>query len=184
MSAISEVLLWALRVNGKKDAKPHQILDIKADATLDDAQTAFHKIARIAHPDLHRTTLSAEDLENVTLAYSRAAAAYQEFRTQRVSTARMRPIAGVAPATGTPRAASTPAAGTPSPAAPASSSTNAATAMSSKALIYYRKAELALRRGDLKGAILQLKMAIAADPQSTFLRTALAEVEAEVQKAT
>jgi len=51
--------------------------------------------------------------------------------------------------------------------------------MSSKALIYYRKAELCLRRGDLKGAVLQLKMAIASDPQSTFLRSALAEVEDE-----
>ncbi|MBA3818379.1 MAG: hypothetical protein H0X17_05765 [Deltaproteobacteria bacterium] len=54
--------------------------------------------------------------------------------------------------------------------------------MNGKALIYYRKAELALRRGDLRDAMLQLKMAIAADPQSTFLRTALSEVEAEVAK--
>jgi hypothetical protein len=59
----------------------------------------------------------------------------------------------------------------------------AASAMSSKALIYYRKAELCLRRGDLKGAVLQLKLAIASDPQSTFLRSALAEVEAEVSKS-
>jgi Tfp pilus assembly protein PilF len=51
--------------------------------------------------------------------------------------------------------------------------------MTSKALIYYRKAELCLRRGDLAGATLQLKMAIGADPSSTLLRTALAEVEAE-----
>ena len=54
--------------------------------------------------------------------------------------------------------------------------------MNSKALIYYRKAELALRRGDLAGAVLQLKMAIASDPQSAFLRSALTEVEAEVTK--
>jgi hypothetical protein len=172
VSALSDVLLWALRVNGKKDAAPHTILDIKADAGLDEAQAAFHKIARLAHPDLHRTTLSAEDLENVTLAYSRAAAAYQQFRAQKMATTRTRPIdISAIPAT---------------PAAPAAVGTqaNAASSMSSKALIYYRKAELALRRGDLKGAILQLKMAIAADPSSAFLRTALAEVEAEVQKTT
>ncbi|HEX8111663.1 MAG TPA: hypothetical protein VF516_28225, partial [Kofleriaceae bacterium] len=54
--------------------------------------------------------------------------------------------------------------------------------MSSKALVHYRKAELALRRGDLTGAVLHLKMAIASDPQSAFLRSALAEVEAEVMK--
>ena len=182
-SALSQVMMWAVRVNGRKDAPAHQVLDIKPDATLDDAQTAFHKIARIAHPDLHRTTLSPEDLETVTLAYSRAAAAYQEFRSQRLSTTRQRPI----PKETTPPARSKQ--GTLAPGAPAvgSGATGASAAsgqMSSKALIYYRKAELSLRRGDLKGAILQLKMAIAADPQSSFLRTALAEVEAEVAKTT
>jgi hypothetical protein len=59
---------------------------------------------------------------------------------------------------------------------------NPVQAMSSKALIYYRKAELCLRRGELTAAVLQLKMAIASDPQSPFLRTALAEVQAEVGK--
>lgn len=188
MSALSQVMLWAVRVNAMQDAKPHQILDIKPDATLDEAQTAFHKIARIAHPDLHRTTLSAEDLETVTLAYSRAAAAYQDFRTHRMSTGRIRAIprdtAAPAP-TRPPASATTPPSGAPTvPPATGSapSSQAAAQQMSSKALIYYRKAELSLRRGDLKGAVLQLKMAIAADPQSSFLRTALAEVEAEVSK--
>lgn len=180
MSALSEVLLWAMRVNGKKDARPHQILDIKETASIEDAQAAFHKIARIAHPDLHRTTLSPEDLESVTSAYARAAAAYQDFRSQRLSPSRLKP-SGVAQPVAVARGSTTttPTSGTP---VVSSGSTNAATAMSSKALIYYRKAELSLRRGDLKGAILQLKMAIAADPQSGFLRTALAEVEAEVSK--
>jgi hypothetical protein len=54
--------------------------------------------------------------------------------------------------------------------------------MSPRALTYYRKAELALRRGDLKSAMLQIKMAIAADPTSQFLRAALAEVDAELRK--
>jgi hypothetical protein len=165
-------MLWATRVNGRRDAKAHQILDIKPDATLDEAQTAFHKIARIAHPDLHRTTLGPEDLESVTSAYSKAAAAYQEFRTQKTGTTRMRPIGKDVPG----RPATSPGAAKPA------GSTTAAGQMSSKALIYYRKAELALRRGDLTSAILQLKMAVAADPQSAFLRTALAEVEAEVAK--
>ena len=76
MSALSDVMLWANRVNGrKKDAPPHLILDIRQDASIEDAQAAFHKIARIAHPDLHRTTLGPDDLELVTQAYSRAAAA-------------------------------------------------------------------------------------------------------------
>jgi hypothetical protein len=69
----------------------------------------------------------------------------------------------------------------PSGAAPAA---NAAQSMSPKALLYYRKAELCLKRGDLRGAILQLKLACATDPTSGFLRTALAEVEAEVRAKT
>lgn len=176
MSVLSEVMLWAMRVNGNKDAKPHQVLGIKSDATLDEAQQAFHKIARIAHPDLHRTTLSAEDLEVVTVAYARAAAAYQELRVARLSTGRVKAA--------TPSGAIPTVAPAAAPTASGAPAINPASAMSSKALIYYRKAELSLRRGDLKGAILQLKMAIAADPQSSFLRTALAEVEAEVAKTT
>jgi hypothetical protein len=54
--------------------------------------------------------------------------------------------------------------------------------MSSRALIHYRKAELCLRRGELTGAVLQLKMAIASDPQSQFLRGALSEVETALTK--
>ena len=78
--------------------------------------------------------------------------------------------------------AQTPSAGVSVPDKPQPSSGPAASSMSSKALIYYRKAELALRRGDLKGGVLQLKMAIAADPTSQFLRQALGEVEAELAK--
>ena len=171
MSAISDVMLWAMRVNGRKNQQCHQVLDIKPDASLEDAQNAFHKIARVAHPDLHRTTLSPDELEAVTSAYARAAAAYQEFRTTRTRTVKDLPAVPLA----------RPGQPTPSSAAavlPSSSSSQ----MSSKALVYYRKAELALRRGDLKSAILQIKMAIAADPQSSFLRSALAEVESEVAK--
>jgi len=54
--------------------------------------------------------------------------------------------------------------------------------MSGKALIYYRKAEMALRQGDLRAATLNLKMAIAADPQSQFLRQALTNLEEELKK--
>jgi hypothetical protein len=80
----------------------------------------------------------------------------------------------------------TPVPSAPVPATPAgpAPAANATQSMSSKALVYYRKAELSLKRGDLKGAVLQLKLAIAADPASGFLRTALAEVELEVRKGT
>ena len=184
MSVRANVLLWAQRVIARKGAPAHQILEIAADAGIDAAQEAFHKIARLAHPDLHRTVLTAEELELVTTAYARAAAAYQEFRSAKVSTARTRPAhePGSSPAIAT--TAVIPTSAMPNKAVPLPDEpvASAAPAMTSKALIHYRKAELSLRRGDLTQAVLCLKMAIASDPQSTFLRTALAEVEAEVRK--
>lgn len=181
MSARADVLLWAQRVIGRKGATAHQILDIPPGSGADVAQAAFHKIARMAHPDLHRRTLPPDELELVTTAYARAAAAYQEIRGVRTTT-RMKPLrddpaATVPTTTVIPTSPSShkAVAVVDEPAAPAQM-------MSSKALIYYRKAELALRRGDLRGAVLQLKMAIASDPQSAFLRSALTEVEAEVMK--
>jgi hypothetical protein len=190
VSARADVLLWAQRVLGRKGATAHQILDIPAGAGPEAAQEAFHKIARMAHPDLHRRTLTPEEIELVTTAYARAAAAYQEIRGVRTATTRMRAIrdaespsvaaTAVIPTSPSPHRAVAvadehAAPGTTTPIAPAQ-------AMGSKALIYYRKAELALRRGDLTGAVLQLKMAIASDPQSVFLRSALSEVAAEVLK--
>lgn len=189
MSARTDVLLWAQRVIARKDAPAHQILEIAAGSELSVAQDAFHKIAQMAHPDLHRTTLTPDEFELVTTAYTRAAAAYQEFRSQKLLTARLRPIQSLGRGLG-----SNPAMVPPGPRTPASSSPNKpippiddqpinpAQAMTPKALLHYRRAELGLRCGDLTGAVLQLKMAIASDPQSQFLRSALAEVELEVGK--
>ncbi len=202
MSVRSDVLLWAQRVVARKGVPPHQLLEITADAGVEAAQDAFHKIARMAHPDLHRNSPTEDELELVTTAYARVAAAYQDLRNLTLQSGRLPPLREdpppprprspstappprrphpttqrVQPITRPPTEPGEPAAPAPAPAAPGASG-----AMSPKALLYYRKAELCLRRGDLKGAVLQLKMAIACDPQSTFLRTALAEVEAEVGK--
>jgi hypothetical protein len=153
-----------------KKVTPHQLLEIAPDAGLDAAQEAFHKIAKMAHPDLHRTGLDPDELELVTSAYAMIANAYQSFRSHTMATQRLPKIES---------------AGGPVPVTPSGNTgvaTGVAGAMSSKALTYYRKAELCLKRGDLRGAMLQLKMAIGTDPGSTFLRTALHEVEAEVRK--
>jgi hypothetical protein len=181
MSVRADVLLWAQRVIGRQGATPHQILELAPGSGPEAAQEAFHRIARMAHPDLHRRTLPPEELELVTTAYARAAAAYQELRGPRTATSRIAAIrdAGQTVPTTTvipTSPASNKAVGVPDEPAPPSQM------MSSRALIYYRKVELALRRGDLTGAVLQLKMAIASDPQSAFLRSALVEVEAEVRK--
>jgi hypothetical protein len=182
MGARTDVLLWAHRVVGKREPQPHQLLDIKPDAGLEEAQAAFHRIAKLAHPDLHRA-LEPKELELVTAAYARCAAAYQDFRTQRMQGGKPKPVRDVGqspPQARPPAAAPAPSPG-PSPPKPADDK-GPAGAMTSKALVYYRKAELALRRGDLRGAVMQLKLAIAADPLSGFLRSALAQVEAEVSK--
>ena len=171
MSVRTEVLLWAQRILARRGTSAHALLEVPKDCDLDTAQAAFHKVARLAHPDLHRTTLAPEELELVTSAYAHVAAAYAEVRGNllaarptQINDALTQPMAAV-----TPRPSG---GGTP----------GAAQAMSSKALLYYRKAELCLRRGELKGAVLQLKLAIAADPHSALLRAALAEVEPEVSK--
>jgi hypothetical protein len=184
MSARTDVLLWAQRVVARKAAAPYMILEISAGAGVDVAQEAFHKIARLAHPDLHRTTLTPEELELVTTAYGRAAAAYQAIRSSKAATAKMPALPEQSPSTSTSTIPipSAPISGKAVPITDALKVVNPAHAMTSRALVYYRKAELCLRRGDLTGAVLQLKMSIAGDPQSQFLRNALAEVEAEVKK--
>ena len=180
MSARSDVLLWAQRVIARRAAPAHEILELKAESSVEDAQAAFYKIARVAHPDLHRNGMTPEELDIVTSAYGIAAGAYQTFRGQAMSTQRMKPLKAedlaAAVAAGPTSVPHTPPTGVPVPSAGANQQ------MNSRALVYYRKAEIALRRGDLKGALLQIKMAIASDPSSAFLRTALAEVETELRK--
>jgi hypothetical protein len=187
VSVRADVLLWAQRVVARRTAAAHEILELKPTASVEDAQEAFHKLARIAHPDLHRNHMSPEDLELVTSAYSIAAGAYQTFRGQAMQTQRMKPLKpeDLAAVNATPvsaPAAPRPAAGPTSTPPSGISTAPVDKQMNSRALVYYRKAEIALRRGDFKGAILQIKMAIASDPSSAFLRTALAEVELELRK--
>ena len=63
MTARTDVLLWAQRVVANKRASAHQLLEVPKDATVEDAQAAFHKIAKMAHPDLHRHGLTPDELE-------------------------------------------------------------------------------------------------------------------------
>jgi hypothetical protein len=188
-STSASVLAWAQGVCAKRGAPPHELLELSADATLQQAQDAFHRIARVAHPDLHRNYLREDHLELVTTAYALIAGAYQAFRTKapvsqepiavplrdRYSTPSAPPRSPTSP----PPSGSPPVPVTPSGPAPQA---GGAQALSPRAQVYYRKAELALKRGDLKAAVLQLKLAIASEPGSGFLRTALVEVESELKK--
>jgi hypothetical protein len=182
MAGSASLMMWAQRVVSKRLAPPNEVLEIKPDASIEDAQVAFHKIARVAHPDLHRNTLTPEELEILTAAYSIVAGAYQSYRAQQVSTQRMKPLKPAEVATPAAAAAASAARAVPVTPSGAAPTANAAQSMNTKAIVYYRKAELALKRGDLKSAMLQIKLAIAADPNSGFLRSALAEVELELKK--
>ena len=104
----------------------------------------------------------------MTSAYAAVAGAYQSFRGQQMATTRMRP----AKSDGS-------VAATPSGAAPIG---NAATRCPRARSSTTARPSSHFKRGDLAGAMLQLKMAIGADPASAFLRTALLEVENEVRK--
>jgi hypothetical protein len=161
MSAVGSVMAWAHRIHARRNAPAHQLLDLPASATPEAAQMAFHKVARIAHPDLHRHVLSPEDLQVLSTAYAIVAGAYQTIRS--------RPPGAAAAE----EPASEPG---PEPAAP-EEAVDPAQAMSSKALLYYRKAEAAMQRGDWKSAKLQVKLALAQDPQSSFLQAALAKLK-------
>ena len=226
MSVRTDVLLWAQRVIARKGSAPYVLLEVGETATYEQVQEAFHKIARTAHPDLHRHGLDATELELVTSAYAVVAGAYAQLRSGLVRTQRIKPLRSDDPAAPQvvqpPRATGTPPTGTtgsvptvgaarrapssppaselpkppssppplrraptaPPTGAPAPAGTgHPAEKMSAKALLYYRKAETCLGRGDRKGAILQLKLACAVDPTSSFLRTALADVVSEANKA-
>jgi hypothetical protein len=170
MKSKAELLAWAKNILAKgTTAPPHELLQLRPGADANAASDAFMKLARVAHPDLHRNSLTETEFDQLVLAYSRVAGAYQELRS-----ARNRPNTTQPPFGATPPPPSTPSNAAVPPAGPSS--------MNSKALVYFRKAELALNQGELRNAILQLKMAIAADPQASILKKALAEVEAELAK--
>ena len=56
------------------------------------------------------------------------------------------------------------------------------TTLNARALGFYRRAEAALRVGDVAGALLNLRMALAAEPTSQFLKDAIAEAQRQLKK--
>jgi hypothetical protein len=54
--------------------------------------------------------------------------------------------------------------------------------LGARALGFYRRAEAALRVNDTAGALLNLRMALAAEPTSDFLKQALAEAQKMLKK--
>lgn len=167
--SIAEVLGWLDQVEPRADGRSHfEWLELAPTASSRQIQGAFHAIARTRHPDLFRSVLTGGDYDRLVRMYARVSAAYAALRTSEAAAnyLRERRDSG-APLTNPPPT-------TPEPKAPAP--VDPARAMNARALGLYRRAERALASGDRTTAILNIKLAIAADPQSALLRGALSEL--------
>jgi hypothetical protein len=181
-------------------------LEIPPTASSTAIQEAYHHVARTRHPDLFRSldpkTLDrlVRMYGRITAAYAdlkepeKCAAYLRELRGPKPQSIPPPPRTGapVAPAapparpqpisTPPPMGADAPPAANPArttqpvPRIPRDGPIDPASAMNPRALAFYRRAEGAQRTGDRAAALLQIKMAIAADPKSTFLRAALLEL--------
>lgn len=175
-SARTAALAWARRWARRSAAPDHELLEVPAGASLEEVRAAYHKLARLAHPDLHRAAATAEELEELTLAFARVSNAYSLMtgRSRRAGPA----ASGSGAIGGTPSNAISGTPSGPSSGSPSGMINNGpATGLSTKAKMHYRRAELCLRRGELVEARLHLRLALASDPQSTFLRKALEEID-------
>ncbi len=181
-------LLWARRWAQRPAAADHELLEISAVATLETVRAAYHKLARFAHPDLHRAAVSAAELDEITETFARVSNAYSVLSAQlrrasagasppRASTASPSAVTEKMPRFTAPSSRMTSAPPVGPSAMPPSSSTGPATGLSSKAMLHSRRAELCQRRGEVVEARLHLKLALAAEPQSAFLRRALEELD-------
>jgi curved DNA-binding protein CbpA len=198
--SVKELVAWLHQVDqrGKFDW-----LEIPPTASSTAIQEAYHRIARTRHPDLFRH-LDPKLMDRLVRMYGRVTAAYADLKDPEKCGAYLRELRGPRPQTIQPPsslvhpltartaerltnaavAAPSPRPAResePPPAAPAQPRTRTgpmdpAASMNARALAFYRRAEGAQRTGDKAAALLQIKMAIAADPKSTFLRAALLEL--------
>lgn len=186
----AQVMAWLDEVEANVDRRSHfEWLELAPTTAPQAIQGAYHAIARTRHPDLFRAALPAADLDRLVRIYARVSGAYADLRTAEGAAAYLRKVTAAAapaptaarrpaPTTPPPAAAPPPAAPPPPTATPpaAPHAVDPARAMNARALVLYRRAEGALRTGDRATAILNIKMAIAADPGSQLLRGALAEL--------
>jgi curved DNA-binding protein CbpA len=162
--SVREVLAFLDRVEPVLGRMSYfELLDVGTDAGDDDVQRAFHGMAASLHPDRHRQGLTVGQRERLTIVYARIAEAYRVLRD--------------APGREAYRHAHPPAiAGEPAVAAELGDEEHLAR-LHPKAQSLYRRAQAALRTGDRTSALLNLRMALAANPTSTWLRAALDRVE-------
>ena len=157
-----QLLAYIDRVEPAIERLTHfELLDINSDAGDHDIREAFHQMASRLHPDLYRKEISPIDHERLNIVYGRLAQAYMILRDPEERERYVRTLVREKP---------TAAEGE-------SDTASAISLLSPKAQRHYRRAEAALRTGNTTSAILSLRMALARDPKSSFLREALANAE-------
>ena len=152
MSVRTDVLLWAQRVIATKGGTRAPDPRDRSRRRRRAAQEAFHKIARIAHPDLHRNGAQRRRAragdERVCARCRRLPGAARPAGLDHPHEADPRAWIGAGDRDdhGASRRRRSP---NKAVAAPRGTAPALPPAMASKALVHYRKAELCLRRGDL-----------------------------------
>jgi curved DNA-binding protein CbpA len=193
----AQLIAWLDATEPKVDTlTPFELLEIPPTASGQHIQRAFHAIAATRHPDVWRNHLDAAERERLIHVYGRVTAAYATLRNEEQRARVLRevrerrptqpPIATAATERGDlelPRRHARTTMPTEPPAMPTAApvaGTNAT--LGARALGFYRRAEAAMRVGDLAGALLNLRMALAAEPSSQLLKDAIADTQRKLKK--
>lgn len=160
--------VWAYlgRVEPVLDRLDHfSILDISVDASEKEIQKAFHNMAAGLHPDRHRHDLTEDQHERLVIVYARIAEAYRVLRTaesrDKYCREMVKKSAAEVSETGSENV---------------TSEQDALAMLSPKARQMYHRAIAAKRTGDRSSAVLNMRMALAKHPQSSFLKAALKRI--------
>jgi DnaJ-class molecular chaperone len=157
-----QLLAYLDRVEPAIERLTHfELLDINSTAGDHEIREAFHQMASRLHPDLYRSGITERDHERLNIVYGRIAQAYMILRDPDERKKYVRTLAREKPAV----------------AEGQSDLASAVALLSPKAQRHYRRAEAALRTGNKASAVLSLRMALASDPKSSFLREQLANAQ-------
>jgi len=201
--SVNQLRRWLDEVEPIADRRtPFEWLEIAPTASSVAVQEGYHRVARTRHPDLFRLSLDPAEMDRLVRMYSRVSWAYAELRDPDRCAAALRYLRGTGshatavdprgtgsfPTISDPRrrtgTGDVPSVAT-NPPRPAPDTRAAATAprgdppttMNPRAATFYQRAMAAQQSGDPVSAALNLRMALAADPSSTFLRDAVAAFE-------
>ncbi len=149
-------------------ASYYQLLDVARDATEDQVRMAYYRLVARFHPDLYGDALDAETRGKLVSIYSRLVEAYRCL-----SSGERRVRYDKALAAGKLRWTAdderVPGRG------------SEAEVINPKAKQFFRMAQAAIQKGDGKGAVTHLKLALSIEPQNQVILGELARAEALVK---